>query len=158
MQRVLIFSALLILFFVANGNAQVIDLYSRITDPRGIAILSVPDSSPTRSVCFHGDARWKLDSTDMSGIVAEDTGSGVITHIWSTANVDDSLVTMKLYIDDTLLISDHYREFFSTLPNAFRPPLDTFANGAYTWDVQIAYHHGFNWTLKTPDPNMYFAI
>jgi len=141
-----------------TASSQVIDLYSRMSDPRAIARLDEPDTSCTKAVTFHGDAKWNIDSIDHIPDVAKDTGSGVITHIWTTADVQDSSVTIWLYLNDTLVISDHYYEFFEKLRGLFRPPLNLFANGANTWDVQIPYHKGFRLAMLTPNGNVYFAV
>src|ERR1700733_8360296 len=121
----------ILLFFVAAASGTnafgqgTIDLYSRLNDPRGIARFDTPDTSPTKAVTFHGDAKWNIDSFDHIPDVAKDTGSGVITHIWNTEGVPaDSEVTLFLYINDTLVIKAYYIEFFQTLRGLFRPPLD----------------------------------
>src|ERR1035437_7523666 len=85
------------------ASAQVIDLYSRMVDPRGIARRDTPDTSRIQAIAFHGDAKWNTDSIDHIPDVAKDTGSGVITHIWSTAGVPDTTVTLWLYVNDTLV-------------------------------------------------------
>jgi len=140
------------------ASCQVINLYSRMTDPRAIARLDAPDTSRTQAIAFHGDARWNIDSADHIPDVVKDTGSGVITHIWSTNGDPDTTVILWLYVNDTLIITDHYNEFFQKLHGLFRPPLDTFANGANTWDVQIPYHKGFRLAMKASSGNIYFAI
>jgi hypothetical protein len=155
------FSIILLSFIIhTTVQAQMLNLYSRIVDPRGIARLDGPDTGRTKSVCFHGNPiDWnEIDLTDHSGIVAEDTGSGVITHIWNTSGVPDSQVIMKLYINDTLVLADFFNEFFGKIRGVLRPPLDSFGSGAYTWDIQIPYHKGFRLTVITPNPNLYFGI
>lgn len=137
---------------------QVIDPYSRMLDPRSIARLAAPDTTRTKAVTFHGDARWNLDSSDHVPNVAKDTGSGIITHIWTTLGDADSTCILCLYINDTLLVKDYYREFFQKLRAYFPSPLDTFANGANTCDVQIPYHRGFRISMPQTNGNAYFAI
>ena len=151
---------LLSLAIHATAGAQVLNLYSRIVDPRGIARLDEPDSGRTKSVCFHGNpVDWNaIDSTDHSGIVAQDTGSGVITHIWSTFGIPDSQAIIKLYINDTLVLADFYIEFFNKVRGLLRPPLDTFQSGAYIWDIQIPYHKGFRLTVLSTSQNLYFGV
>ncbi len=141
-----------------DASAQIINLYSRMTDPRSIARLDLPDSSPMKAVTFHGDAKWNIDSADHIPDVATDTGSGVITHIWSTHGGADSDVVLWLYINDTLILHDHYNEFFTKLRGLFRPPLDTVTDGANDWDVQIPYHRGFRLAMLSSDGNVYFAF
>ena len=155
------FAVLLVLVTLVPEHelrAQTIDLYSRITDPRGIARLDAPDSGRTFAVTFHGDARWNIDSTDHIPDVAKDSGSGVITHIWSTLGDADTTVILSLYLNDTLLIKDYYNEFFHKLRGFLRPPLDTFSEGAYVWDAQIPYHHGFRLAMQATTGNVYFAF
>ena len=142
----------------STASCQVIDLYSRITDPRAIARLDMPDTSRTQAVNFHGDAKLNIDSADHIPDVAKDSGSGVITHIWSTNGDRDTSVMLWLYVNDTLVISGYYNEFFQKLHGLFRPPLDTFANGANTWDVQIPYHKGFRLAMRSSGGNVYFAV
>ncbi len=147
-----------LLLLCERASAQVINLYSRMTDPRGIARLAVLDSSPTKSINFHGDARWNLDSVDHIPNVARDTGSGVITHLWSACGDPDSTVTIWLYIDDTLVLSGKFDQFFGMLHGLFRPPLDTMAHGAGICDVQIPYHHGFRLAMISTGGNVYWAV
>jgi hypothetical protein len=152
------FVSVIVLLSCGPAPAQVIDLYSRMTDPRGIARLAMPDSTRTKSINFHGDAKWATDTIDGIPDVAKDTGSGVITHIWSACGDPDSTVTLWLYLNDTLVVSGKYGEFFATLHGLFRPPLDTSTHGANTWDVQIPYHHGFRLAMVSTQGNVYWAF
>jgi hypothetical protein len=45
------------LAWVIPAHAQAIDLYSRMSDPRGIARLNTPDTAMTKAICFQGDAK-----------------------------------------------------------------------------------------------------
>jgi hypothetical protein len=152
-----ILSTLLAFAWVVPAHAQVIDLYSRMTDPRGIARLNTPDTATTKAECFMGGSGLPLDSDGIPD-VARDTGSGVITHIWSAASIVDTQATLWLYLNDTLYITGFYNEFFTTLRGLFRPPLDTSAHSANIWDVQIPYHKGFRLAMRTSNGNMYFAV
>ncbi len=153
----ILFLFLLIEPVVSHG--QLLNLYERVTDPRAIARLSGPDTARTKSVCFHGDPAWMgTDTLDRYGLIAEDTGSGIITHVWSTGAVADTACTVKLYIDDTLRFKDTYNALFrGGSHGVLCPPLDTLANGATTWDLQIPFHHGFKFTALTSNPNLYFC-
>ncbi len=153
-----VLSGLAGLAWVVPAHGQVIDLYSRMTDPRGIARLNTLDTSTTIAECFMGDARWDIDSIDGIPDVAKDTGSGIITHIWSAAGIQDTQVTLWLYLNDTLVVTGYYDEFFSTIRGLFRPPLDTAAHSANIWDVQIPYHKGFRLAMRASSGNVYFAV
>lgn len=138
-------------------SAQTLDLYQRVSDPRGIAILNTPDSTESNGFCVFG-LPHRLDLSDSSNIIAEDTGGGVITHMWSTAGDPDTMVFFKLWIDDTLRLSDYHDEFFDIARGPFRPPLNLGPLPAHVLDVQIPYHHSFRWTAKAPGGNIYSAI
>ncbi len=129
-----------------------------MSDPRGIALLATPDTGLTYAVTFHGDAKWNIDSADHIPDVAKDSGTGVITHIWSILGAPDSTCMLWLYLNDSLIIKDYYTEFFQKLRGFMRPPLDTFSEGANIWDDQIPYHHGFRLAMQTSNPNVYFAF
>ncbi|HYM20963.1 MAG TPA: glycoside hydrolase family 172 protein [Candidatus Kapabacteria bacterium] len=141
---------------VIPSRAQ-IDLYSRINDPRAIARLNNSDSGRLQFSADHGFWNKKIDA-DGYYILAEDSGAGVITHLWFANGVPDTLVFMKIYVDGQLLIQGIFDSLLVLRHGVLRPPLDTAYPGAYVADIQIPYKKQFKITLFSPDWNMFYAI
>jgi len=108
--------------------------------------LDGPDAGPTRSSCGVG---WpaERDPYDWSFVVAKDSGSGVIQHIWAQLeNQVDSLTQLRIWVDDSLIITSPLYTFFKKVHGPFRAPLDSLASGAMVCDVQIPYKRNFRIT------------
>jgi hypothetical protein len=132
----------------SNSQAQMINPYARISDPRAITHLDGDDAEPLHYRCAIGypDGR---DSSDMSYIVAFSNSTGILTHIWmQLQDQPDSAATLKLWIDDTLVLSSHFYSFFRKVHGILRPPLDSEASGAEVCDVQIPFRHSFRITFN----------
>jgi hypothetical protein len=142
--------------FSALAQAQ-INPYARMTDPRALARLDGDDREPLRYVNYFGYPPQR-DPIDNNVIFAQDTGAGIITHIWSTGTAADSTTNFKLYIDDSLIFSNTYASFFQKIHGMLRPPFDSLYPGAQVCDVQIPYKKSFKITYIGEGWNVYFAI
>jgi hypothetical protein len=140
--------------------AQPLDLYSRLSDPRAIARLDNKDSEPLRISSFVG---WPSvrDPTDWYFLLAKDSGSGIITHIWMQLHdAIDSTTSVRIWVDDSLLITSPLYSLFRKTNGAMRTPLDSICSGALVCDVQIPYKRNFRITYYA-DWNvccLYYAI
>ena len=95
--RLLLFTVAIICIASDLLHAQ-LNLYSRLTHPRTRARLDGPDSQPLRYACRFGFPPER-DASDQYSIIAQDTGAGIISHIWTATDVSDTLIFIKLYID-----------------------------------------------------------
>jgi hypothetical protein len=153
--------AILTVFFLLSSIhtllAQPLDLYRRVTDPRGIARLSGDDRDYLRHAngfrfpYFH-------DTVDNYFIVARDTGAGVITHIWMNTDGPDSNYFIKLWIDDKLILKTTFYSFFNGKHGFLRAPLDTNGSGGWNCDVQIPYSKNFRITYSSPSDWFFYNI
>lgn len=134
-----------------------LNLYSRVTDPRTLARLDGPDSQPLRYACRFGFPPER-DASDQYSIIAQDTGAGIISHIWTATDASDTLIFIKLYIDEKLVFSGSYRAFFRSINGVLRAPLDSLSAGAFICDVQMAYRKSFKITCTAQTTNAYYAI
>jgi len=141
---------------VSLAEAQIIDPYYRVVDPRAIARLDLPDNHPLIYRTGFGLPK-QLDSNG-AHILAEDSGSGVITHFWATTDTPDSLTKISIYIDGKLVISTSFYSFFQQVHGMLRPPLDSLASGAYVCDVQMPFRKGFKILYESGTNNFYYAI
>jgi hypothetical protein len=148
-------SIFLVLVSAVNVHAQ-INPYSRLTDPRAIARLDGPDSEPLRYSCYHG-LPAPIDPVDSNHILAQDSGAGIITHIWMTTDAPDSMTSIKIYIDDKLVVSSTFFSFYEKAHGLLRPSFDSLYPGGYVCDVQMPYKKGFRITYQGTW-NIYFAI
>ena len=144
-------------FFENSSVAQTIDPYHRMVDPRAIARLDGPDAEPLHQSSGYG-YNGIIDSVDHYTVLARDSGAGIITHIWLVSTADDSLTDFRIYIDDTLIVSTHFLEFFGTQSGVLRPPFDTTFPGGNVSDVQMPYRRNFMITMKVRTNNFYYAI
>ncbi len=144
-------------FLLTDLQAQGIDPYRRMTNPRAIALLTGPDCQPLRHSSGYG-SNGVIDSGDHHVVLACDSGSGIITHFWLTAAVTDSLTDFRIYVDDVLIVSSRFYEFFGLHTGMLRPPLDSTFPGGNVCDIQIPYRRNFKITLKSPSDNFYYAI
>ncbi len=133
-----------------------LNLYSRMTDPRAIARLDGPDCEPLRYVNRFGYPPDK--DIDGNYIFAQDTGAGVITHIWMTTTALDSTTSFKIYVDGTLISSSTFLSFFIHPQGVLRPPFDSLYPGAFVCDVQIPYKKSFKITYIGEGWNVYYAL
>jgi hypothetical protein len=134
--------------FVCFGTAygQGFDPYSRVSDPRGICRLDGPDTLPIQ---FQVGVGWSpLRDTDGYFICGQDTGSGIITHLWMEFyNAVDSLLKVRVWIDDSLVISCGIDSFYKKNHGMLRAPLDSLASGGFNCDVQISYRRNYKVTF-----------
>lgn len=133
-----------------------IDPYARLTDPRAIARISGDDNEPLRVRARHG-LPSERDPVDGNYVIAADIGAGVITHIWMTTGAPDSSTNIKIYIDDSLIISTSFYSFFEHVNGVLRPPLDSTYPGGFVCDVQMPYRKNFKITYKG-DYNIYQVV
>jgi hypothetical protein len=105
-------------------HSQIINPYSRIVDPRGLARLNDGISEPLRYATLHGLPKER-DLSDSSFIIAQDTGAGIICHIWMTTDSSQESPYLKIYIDGKLVISSSFSSFFKKRHGSIRPPFDT---------------------------------
>lgn len=147
---------LLSLLITQEVSAQWIDPYRRVTDPRAIAELKCDDCQPLK---FRGRFRLPPEKDEFDQhILAQDSGAGIITHFWATADLVDSLTDLRVYIDGKLIIKSTFRDFFLKPTGMLRPPLDTALAGGWVSDVQMPYRTGFKITYSSPSYNVYYAI
>jgi hypothetical protein len=134
-----------LLLFAKTIFAQPGNIYHTITDPQSLGDLST--LQPVRCVAQLGLPQAK-DVIDGFSIIASDTGSGIITHIWATTDAIDSTTHIKLWIDDSLISSSTFQEFFTSSQHYLRAPLDTTMSGGFVCDVQMPYRHNFRITYS----------
>jgi hypothetical protein len=97
---------------------------------------------------------YKNDPDDKEwNIIAEDFGSGVITHIWTQYyQVPDSSFFFKLTIDGKLILEMPMEEFFGANHGYLRYPFYNRYSGCYVSDIQIPYHSSYKISVKRNDP------
>jgi hypothetical protein len=130
-----------------NATSQEIHYYDRITDPRAITRLDNIDNEPVRIVSKVGWPQGPRDPIDGFHILAQDTGAGIITHIWTQLhNQEDSNTFFRIHIDDSLVAQGHLYSFFKQSNGAFRAPFDSLCSGAQVCDIQMPYKSNFRIT------------
>jgi hypothetical protein len=132
------------------ARAQTIDPYQRLVDPLALARIDNPDFGPLRLSWGLGYAYGPDTANPGYYIYAEDTGAGIITHLFVTDWAADSTTDFKLFIDGTLVCTETMQNFFDSTDGFLRNPLDTIICLARLCDVQIPYQHGFKLSFKTP--------
>ncbi|HYM19955.1 MAG TPA: DUF2961 domain-containing protein [Candidatus Kapabacteria bacterium] len=139
---------LLVCICTERSSAQTFDPYRRLSDPRAICRLDGPDTLPVR---ISDGVGWPAnrDPVDGNYIISSSQGSGVITHIWLMMHekVFDSLTTVKLWVDDSMLVISYLYEFFKEVRGILRPPFDSVASGGLNCDVQIPFKRNFKLTF-----------
>lgn len=139
---------LVFLLFATPSFSQQIDPYQRILDPLSIADLSGPDSLISSHISFvHGGFQLEDDGFR---VFADLHGPGIVSHFWATHPdiVFDTAGKIKLYIDDTLVLSSPIIELFLGNHGRLRAPLDTTQSGGLVCDVQIPFKRRFKLTYK----------
>jgi hypothetical protein len=133
--------------FVEVTNAQEIHYYERLTDPRAITRLDNVDNEPVRISAAVGWPKGARDPIDGFHVLAQDTGAGIITHLWTQLHEQqDSLTFIRIRIDDSLVAEGHLYSFFKQKNGAFRAPLDSLCSGAQVCDIQMPYKRNFRVT------------
>jgi len=133
--------------FVAVTNAQEIHYYERLTDPRAITRIDNVDNEPVRISAAVGWPKGARDPIDGFHVLAQDTGAGIITHLWTQLHQQqDSLTFIRIRIDDSVVAEGHLYSFFKQNNDAFRAPLDSVCSGAQVCDLQMAYKRNFRVT------------
>jgi Protein of unknown function (DUF2961) len=148
---------LCVLAFITTAPlfAQTINPYARLSDPLAISRLAEPDFAPIRLTFGYGSGWWGADTAEPDyNIFAQDTGAGIITHLFVTSRLPDSLTTFKLYVDGNLIRTAAMQSFYDTNDGYLQNPLDTIIGEARLCDVQIPYHNGFK--LITKDLNSWY--
>jgi hypothetical protein len=140
----------------SSASAQLINPYERITNPRAMVDLLGDDTEPLKHRTQFG--LWGDKDEYGHFILAQDSGAGIITHIWATAGVVDSGTNIRIYIDGQPFISSTFTDFFLRARGAFRAPLDTALAGGWVNDVQMPYRKSFKITYDSYDGNVYYAI
>jgi hypothetical protein len=143
-------------FLVVSAAAQTINLYNRLIDPLALARLDEPDFARTRQTYGLGLGIKPSDTDPGYWVCAEDTGAGVITHMFATARTPDSLTQYRLYVDGKLLRAAELDSFYANPLGQMRPPFDTIVGEARLCDVQIPYSHGFRLLYKSTDSRIFF--
>lgn len=146
----LVLNLLLTLLATNKLGAQTLSPYERITNPEAISILSQPDSLPLFGNAGVGNSN-DSDSTDPGYVILGSAiGSGIITHIWTTSppTDPDSIRSIKVWIDDSLVVSCYLKDFPKLTNGLMRPPLDTMMSGGSVCDVQMPYRRNFRVTFK----------
>src|ERR1017187_7811087 len=131
-------------------TAQTINPYLRLTDPLAIARLDEPDFAPLRYDANEWAGGTGGDSMYPGySIVAQDTGAGIITHLFVITRTPDSLTGYKLIVDGQILRSATDSQFYLKPSGFFHSPLDTIIGEARLGDVQIPYRNGFELLFKS---------
>ncbi len=144
-----LFLCVLTVITAAPLFAQTINPYARLTDPLAISRLDEPDFAPIRLAYGFRGGWWGADSSEPGyDIFAQDTGVGIITHLFVTSRVPDSSTTFKLYVDGNLFRMATRQSFYDTNDGYMENPLDTIIGEARLCDVQIPYHNGFKLLTK----------
>lgn len=133
--------------FPETSRSQHINYYERLTDPRAITRLDNIDNEPVRIAAQVGWPQRPRDPIDGFHVLAEDTGAGIITHLWTQLHdQQDSLTFFRIRVDDSLVAEGHLYSFFKQNNGAFRAPLDSLCSGAQVCDLQIPYKRNFRVT------------
>jgi hypothetical protein len=130
-------SFLVALTTISSAYGQ-INVYENLIDPT--AICRIDDVNPLRYEIRQGIKQERDSEGFMT--VFEHIGPGIITHIWTTVDKDDSLsknTIWNLYIDGELILRAPIVEFFSGRNGLLRPPLDTLFPMAFVCNVQIPF-------------------
>ncbi len=138
---------LLCLGVVSNVHSQTFDPYARVSDPRAICRLDGADTLPVR--IFSGVAfPYERDPSDGNFIMAQDTGAGIVSHLWLMYYQlpADTLMSVKIWVDDSLVITSYLYDLFKKPHGSLRAPLDSLASGGLNCDVQICYKRNFKIT------------
>lgn len=138
-------AVLVMLFLLAsNVHSQPFDPYARVSDPRAICRLDGADTLPVR--IFSGVAfPRERNPYDGNFVIAKDTGSGIITHLWLMYHElpADSLMLIRIWVDDSMVVSSYLYSLFKKQHGSLRAPLDSLASGGLNCDVQIPYKRNF---------------
>ncbi len=129
---------------VSNAHSQVFDPYARVSDPRAICRLDGPDTLPVR--IFSGVGfNTERNPIDGGFLLAKGTGSGVITHLWLMYYElpADSLISVRIWVDDSLIITSNLYSLFKKTRGALHAPFDSLASGGLNCDVQISYKKNY---------------
>jgi len=141
----------LFLFVTAatSAVAQPVNPYARLTDPLALARLDNPDFGPLSGTWGFGT--WSIPDQAYPDyrIAAQDTGAGILAHLFSTYRIPDSLVSYKLIVDGKPFRTAYGNDFFASPAGMLHGPLDTLLCEARLCDVQIPYHHGFRLLYKS---------
>lgn len=139
------------LFCAASVHAQTVNPYERLLDPVALTQLDNSDFGPIKLTSGMGFGI--RPDTDNPGyfVYAEDTGSGILTHLFATARTPDSVTRFRLYIDGALRREATLDGLFSERVGLLRQPLDTIIGEARLCDVQIPFKRGFKISYKTDD-------
>lgn len=133
--------------FVEMANAQELDYYERLTDPLAITRLDNIDNEPIRISAAVGWPKGARDPIDGFHVLAQDTGAGIITHIWTQLHEqEDTNTFFRIRVDDSLIAEGHLYSFFKQNNGPFRAPLDSLCSGAQVCDLQIPYKRNFRVT------------
>ncbi len=134
------------LLVTQKALSQGFDPYSRVSDPRGICRLDGPDTMTVH--CINGVGYTPDRDTDSYFICGKMNGAGILTHLWMEYyNAIDSLLKVRLWVDDSLIISCGIDSFYKQMHGAIRPPFDSLASGGFNCDVQIPYKRNFKVTF-----------
>ncbi|MDP4221306.1 MAG: DUF2961 domain-containing protein [Bacteroidota bacterium] len=137
--------------FLSRTEAQTFDPYARLSDPRAICRLDGPDSLPLQ---FQGSVGWpSRRDTDQYFIAVQGSGSGILTHIWLMYHdlPTDSSMKVRIWIDDSLLLTSDLYYIFKKPHGALRAPLDSLVSGGLDCEVQIPYKKNFKISFITTD-------
>ncbi|MES2764905.1 MAG: DUF2961 domain-containing protein [Bacteroidota bacterium] len=132
------------LYFTSCALYGQINPYQRLTDP--LAITYIDSLYPQKF----------SSGISPSARNIQDSGSGIITHIWLTFDwtnpgviLDD---TINIWIDDKLVISETLDLFSKNNHGLLRAPLDTMMSGGIICNVQMAYQSKFRIYITSNSP------
>lgn len=138
---------LYLVILISSGNKLLSDeykLYEHLYNPESISYID--DSHILATKCSSGiGCGYRLDEKDSAYyVIAEDTGAGIISHFWAQYYLlEDSTFYVRLIIDDSVIIEQPLREYFSKDHGVLRYPLHTTTSGAFLSNIQIPYKKNF---------------
>lgn len=138
---------LLLGYTVDAIQAQSIDLYRRISDPLAIANFSLPDSMPLRHSMYVGVGGAE-DTDGFRYFANVEDGPGVISVIWSTQEIPDTVGLLRFTLDDSLIFEGTLPQFFQGQRGRLRSPLDTTHSWGQICYVQMPFKRNFKFTYK----------
>lgn len=150
-------SIIIVIFFGIRSSTAQYDPYKLLTDPLAICRINTDELFPLKYAWGVGYS-WRTDPTSGYSIIASDTGSGILTHFWTTIEVRyKGPMGIRIIVDDSVVVDTQYEDFFRQSHGLFRPPLHTQPPGANMSDIQIPYKRNFRITVERAPTIFWFA-
>ncbi|MBM2815950.1 MAG: hypothetical protein HW421_2712 [Ignavibacteria bacterium] len=157
-----IFSLLIISNLPLKSENTYYKFYEPINNPESLSYIDSINLFPQKFASGVGCGSKNDPDNPGWKIIADDTGSGVITHIWTQYfQLPDSSFFFKLIIDGELILQMPMEEFFGNNHGLLRFPFYNKYSGCYVSDIQIPYKKSFKISVKRINPaecNLFWAV